>query len=121
MSTASTPAPAHPGATGPTGADGKAGADGVSGYEQVENVKRDAPLPFDDDVIARCPEGKVVLGGGGLAQLYDASGFVDLGSASVFSYAFQDDAWAVRFRQPLVGSATKGTFTVRITCASVGS
>ncbi|MEA2219141.1 MAG: hypothetical protein QOJ35_1767 [Solirubrobacteraceae bacterium] len=113
--------PAGPaGAGGADGADGAAGADGVAGYERVSAVRRDVPLPFDDDVIAQCPAGKVVLGGGGFAQLYNASGFVSLGSAPVASYTFQDDAWAVRFTQAAAGGATKATFTVSITCATVG-
>ena len=108
------------GPAGPTGATGAAGAPGVSGYEVVEAVEENKALPYDQYVTAHCPEGKVPLGGGGIAQLYNDASFVSLGSAPIVSLP-SGDAWAVRFTQPLVGGATKARFTVKATCAAVGS
>ncbi len=108
------------GPAGPAGATGAAGAPGISGYEVVQTVEENRALPFDQYVTAHCPEGKVPLGGGGIAQLYNDAGFVSLGSAPIVSLP-SGDAWAVRFTQPLVGGATEARFTVKVTCAAVGS
>lgn len=115
--------PAGPtGPTGPTGADGKRGADGVSGYEIVESVETDASLPYDRDVSVTCPQGKAPMGAGYFSQLYDANdSFVSLGVAPVASYPVQADSWDVRFAQPAVAGVTKGTFTIKVACAKVGS
>jgi hypothetical protein len=106
------------GPAGPTGATGAAGAAGISGYEVAETVETRA-LPFDQYVDAHCPDGKVPLGGGAIAQLYNEAGFVGLGAAPIVSLP-SSDGWAVRFNQPLVGGATKARFTVQATCAAVG-
>ena len=53
------------GALGPTGA---AGSPGISGYERVEAVATIAAGETFKRVIASCPAGKTILGGGALVQ-----------------------------------------------------
>jgi hypothetical protein len=78
------------GAVGATGATGAPGAAGVSGYEQVVATNDIVKGAFIQ-VLAVCPEGKVVLGGG--------YGMIDPASLQVWSNGPQGDrSWSVRFR-----------------------
>ena len=52
------------GPVGPAGAQGPAGPAGASGYEVVSVMEENGFFETDETVIAQCPAGKKVLGGG---------------------------------------------------------
>lgn len=52
------------GARGPAGADGADGADGVSGYTVVRTIGENLNVGRSNAVVATCPAGTVVIGGG---------------------------------------------------------
>ena len=63
---------------GDRGATGAAGPAGLAGVHVVEaTATRSTPTTLEF-VTASCPTGETVLGGGGLIQQYNASGFVGL-------------------------------------------
>ncbi|MCU0314011.1 MAG: hypothetical protein MUC84_08130, partial [Solirubrobacteraceae bacterium] len=57
-----------PGATGAAGPQGVPGPSGVSAYERVQRFADIAPGATLVDVVASCPAGKRLLGGGGVVQ-----------------------------------------------------
>ena len=75
------------GPQGPAGKDGANGKDGVSGLELV-SAARTFNGPFGGftatslSASVQCPSGKFATGGGGLIQLYNAGGFIDIGTVA---------------------------------------
>lgn len=116
--------PAGPaGPSGPQGPAGQPGAAGVSGYEVVSE-SRTVHAPFGAvslNTSATCPQGKVVVGGGGLVQLYNNQGFLRLGSISSLQVAAGNQkprTWYVSVEEPGAG-VTRAVVTARAFCVSV--
>lgn len=97
---------------------------GLSGYVIVVRSHPHELLPIEyGDFDVRCPAGKRPLGGGGLVQLYSATGsFVHLGAAPIGSepYNFGSTAgFDLTINQPAVDGAVTAKVTVEATCAAV--
>jgi hypothetical protein len=100
------------GPAGPPGPPGPAGPSGISGREVVESVGEFGPTdpPARKTIVATCPAGKVVVGGGlGGATLY--------GVYVMHSYPSSSTAWSVT-----IGTSTSigGTafYTVYAICVN---
>lgn len=110
------------GPKGEPGTNGTNGTNGVSGYEYVEKPYTDVTLPVDDAFEARCPAGKVPLGGGAIVQLYSPTSFVHLGNAPLYSLPAvggNGGSWFAWVKQDPVDGATTANITVRVTCATM--
>lgn len=107
---------------GPKGDPGTNGTNGVSGYEYVEKAYQHLSLPIEDAYEARCPVGKVPLGGGAIVQLYSPASFVRVGSAPLYSLpavSRNSGSWFAWVKQDPVDGATIANITVRVTCATM--
>jgi hypothetical protein len=107
------PGPQGPvGPEGPEGPPGPVGDNGVSEYEIVENSASVSLEPGEwGTVVAFCPSGKTVLGGGGFAP---GNSLVLADSYPVFG----GSAWSVRFRNVGEGTVFAGV-EAYATCAVV--
>ncbi len=80
------------GPTGPKGDKGETGATGLTGYEIVSVQGAPTSLPFSF-VVANCPVGKKVIGGGVTNALLNGTYYTDI--AVHASYPTSDTGWAV--------------------------
>ncbi len=95
-----------PGPPGPQGASGPSGPAGMSGYEIV-NILGTLPTNGTTSVVATCPSGKRVLGGG-----YVTPSEAD---TAPLSRPEADNAWRVDFKS----NGGSGTASVYAVCAIV--
>jgi hypothetical protein len=97
---------------GPQGLKGEPGAPAVAGYEIVESI---SPATSDNKFRgAKCPPGKVAVGGGAFLQ-GDFTGHVALDR----SQPLGDDAWEAQASE-LVPSGATWAIGVKVICANAG-
>jgi len=82
------------GPTGATGPQGPAGANGSSGYQIVTASASSPSILGAFDGTATCPEGKVVVGGGGQTGQF---GFRDYDDNLQDSFPSGNNGWTVRY------------------------
>jgi hypothetical protein len=106
-----------------TGLPGADGADGVSGYEVVVSQGQEV-LPFSTNVIIKtavCPDGKVPVGGGGIAAAITGSS-VDGGITNIQSLGPNSagDGWSTGFgqRDGIWSIDDEINWTVRAVCVT---
>jgi hypothetical protein len=100
------------GEPGPQGLQGAPGASGVAGYEIVDSI---SPMNSDNKFrIAKCPPGKVAIGGGAFLQ-GDFTGHVALDA----SVPVGDDAWEAQAAE-IVPNGLSWAIGARVICATAG-
>ncbi len=65
-----------------------------------------SPDPGSYQVIAYCPAGKKVLGGGSTVGWYGAAGYIQLGFVAQGGPTASDTGWFTRAEQPTSGAVT---------------
>ena len=100
------------GDAGPAGSQGERGLPGVSGYEIVESI---SPANSDNKFrVAKCPPGKVAVGGGAFLQ-GDFTGHVALDQ----SQPLGDNAWVAQAAE-VVPNGLSWAIGVKVICATAG-
>ena len=85
---------------------------GVSGYEIVRNtVSATLSSSGTQNVVVYCPEGKVAMGGGGVAEK-----LAIIASATLPRNDFVGSGWLVRFRNT-ASTSLSGSLTAYVTCS----
>jgi len=101
-----------PGAAGPLGPPGPQGPSGLSQRDRVAATTAPTRLSSNARLVgvAQCPDGKVVLGGGGAAS--------NVYFVLVASQMVSDSTWSVTF-QNISGRSQTGAVTAEVICARV--